>query len=408
MRDLNRYSAIAIVLLVVLRLAIGWQLLYEGLWKIDTLSSAQPWTSAGYLKNSVGPLRDVFRATAGDPDELGLFDYQHVASKWVDWGNDFHKHYRLNDQQTGRLYRLLHGSHIEVGGRQAFAVPLEKLPVEKLNVSRSVIWFDPAQKRLYVDAGQLLQADEKAKLERLVDGRDDADAVNFRRALETLYETQKRGLGYLKKLAGVIGGNPEVVGNQDWQRLGKLEQYRMQLAQYEQDYAHATTAFEWDHLNHTWKELQAQRAELTGPVKALEAELKEDAQGLLATEQLTLGPVPTRWTPLKVIDVMTITGLTALGTMLILGLFSRFTAVMAAFMLFNFYMAMPPWPGVPEVPGTEHSFIVNKNLIEVFALLALAAIPTGRWFGLDGLLGVFFRNWSSDGKMHKPMKSTLE
>jgi hypothetical protein len=63
-------------------------------------------------------------------------------------------------------------------------------------------------------------------------------------------------------------------------------------------------------------------------------------------------------------------------------------------MLFMFYMAMPPWLGVPEIPGPEHSFMVNKNLIEVMALLAIAALPTGRWFGVDGLLGWLCRGRS--------------
>jgi hypothetical protein len=31
---------------------------------------------------------------------------------------------------------------------------------------------------------------------------------------------------------------------------------------------------------------------------------------------------------------------------------------------------------------------VNKNLIEVVALLALAALPSGQWFGLDRLFWV--------------------
>ncbi len=39
MTDFRRYSLTAVVLLVILRVGIGWQLLYEGLWKIDTLSS---------------------------------------------------------------------------------------------------------------------------------------------------------------------------------------------------------------------------------------------------------------------------------------------------------------------------------------------------------------------------------
>ena len=64
-------------------------------------------------------------------------------------------------------------------------------------------------------------------------------------------------------------------------------------------------------------------------------------------------------------------------------------------MVFGFYMAMPPWPGVPEAPGPEHSFIVNKNMIEVLALLALGFIPTGRWFGLDAMVSKLFRRKST-------------
>ena len=47
MTDTRRFSLAAIVLLVVLRLGIGWQLLYEGLGKVNTLDSPTPWTAAG-------------------------------------------------------------------------------------------------------------------------------------------------------------------------------------------------------------------------------------------------------------------------------------------------------------------------------------------------------------------------
>ena len=59
MADIRRYSFAAVVCLVILRVGIGWQLLYEGLWKIDTLSSPTPWTSDGYLKSSQGPMRGI-------------------------------------------------------------------------------------------------------------------------------------------------------------------------------------------------------------------------------------------------------------------------------------------------------------------------------------------------------------
>ena len=47
---------------------------------------------------------------------------------------------------------------------------------------------------------------------------------------------------------------------------------------------------------------------------------------------------------------------------------------------------MPPFPGLPEAPGPDHSFIVNKNIIMAIALLAIALMPTGQWFGVDSLL----------------------
>ena len=75
-----------------------------------------------------------------------------------------------------------------------------------------------------------------------------------------------------------------------------------------------------------------------------------------------------------------------IGGLLIVGLGTRLAAVAGAVLLLNFYLVVPPWPGVPESPGTtEHAYLVNKNLIEAIALLGIAALPTGSWFGLDGV-----------------------
>ena len=409
MTDIRRYSLAAVILLVVLRLAIGWQLLYEGLWKMDTLKSPRPWTSGGYLKNSVGPMRSTFRNMAGDPNELAWLDYDVVAARWQSWAGSFQKHYELDKKQTGSLDRLVNGSQGTAGNRAVFEEALEKLPsgVEKLNVSEKIVWFDAKAKRLYVDATRFMKPDEKGKLESLVKGRNDAEAAAFLKAVNTVYDRQKNGMGYLKKLAGALKGNPELLGNEDWQRLGKRDQYEQELAQYELLYAKATTPFEWDHLNYTWGNIQDLRSELTGPIKAMEAELMDKAEAMLTIEQQIRGPIAAPWTTLRFTDTMTILGLTGLGMMLVLGLFTRFAAAAAAFMLFNFYLAMPPLPGVPELPGPEHSFIVNKNLIEVFALLAIAALPTGMWFGLDRILNLFFSNWNAVRKIGSPMKSTV-
>ncbi|MEZ6039847.1 MAG: hypothetical protein R3C20_05035 [Planctomycetaceae bacterium] len=388
MPEIRRYSLTAIVLLVGLRLAIGWQLLYEGLWKIDTYSTPRPWTSAGYLKNSEGPLRDVFRSMAGDPDELGWLDYGTVANRWKDWSERFQSHYNLSSAQIDSLNRMLNGSVEKVGDQEVFSAKLAKLPngIEKLNVNEKIAWFDANAQKLFVSAQRFLTPQEKARLESLVKGREDAESRLFLTAVDTVYENQKRGMGYYSKLAGTLRGDPELVGNEDWQLLGKLEQYQSQLAHYQKAREEAKSSFQWDHLNYEWGKLQTLRTELTSPVKALEAELQEKAQKMLSVGQLQQGSVSEPWTLLRVTDILTIAGLTILGVMLLLGLGTRLACIMAAFMLFNFYMAMPPWPGVPEAPGPEHSFIINKNLIEVIALCGLAALPTGYWFGLDSLM----------------------
>ena len=388
MKDPRRLALSAVVFLVVLRIAIGWQLLYEGLWKVGTLDTPKPWTSAGYLKNSQGPMRSTFREMVGDPDELGWLDYDTVIARWDDWAKRFRSHYQLDEKQSESLRRLLEGSHGTVGKRKVYVEALDKLPsgVEKLNVSTKVIWFDAKAKRLYVDARMYLKPDEKAKLDSLVKGRDDDEAKAFLRAVDRIFTRQKRGMGYRDRLAGALNGNAELLGNEDWQRVGKLQQYKDQLRVYEDNLAKATTDFQWDHVKFKNEKLQPLRAELTGPIKAMEDELKEKADALLTTEQRTRGPVAEPWTSVRIIDSMTIAGLTILGTTLILGLLTRISAVTAAFMLFNFYLAMPPFPGLPEAPGPDHSLIVNKNIIMSIALLAIAMMPTGQWFGIDSLL----------------------
>jgi uncharacterized membrane protein YphA (DoxX/SURF4 family) len=123
----------------------------------------------------------------------------------------------------------------------------------------------------------------------------------------------------------------------------------------------------------------------------MEKSLKDDAMKLLTREQLARGPAPREKTPLTQASDMAMWGLLILGPLLLLGLCTRLAAVGGAAMLLSFYLVVPPWPGVPQPPGPEHSFIVNKNLIEVIALLAIAFMPTGSWFGLDGVFRWIFR-----------------
>lgn len=66
--------SIGMYLLTLLRVAIGWHFLYEGLIKLFNPN----WTAAGYLWNSQGPLAEIFRGIAQDETLLSIVDILNV------------------------------------------------------------------------------------------------------------------------------------------------------------------------------------------------------------------------------------------------------------------------------------------------------------------------------------------
>ena len=65
---------IGMYLLTLLRVAIGWHFLYEGLIKLFNPN----WTAAGYLWNSQGPLAEIFRGIAQNETLLSIVDILNV------------------------------------------------------------------------------------------------------------------------------------------------------------------------------------------------------------------------------------------------------------------------------------------------------------------------------------------
>lgn len=396
MSKVGRVSALAVALVVLLRIAIGWQLFYEGIWKINTLSTPSPWTSAGYLKNSQGPLRSVFRAMAGDPDDLDWLNYESVMARWNNWHARFVSHYHLDDKQKSRLNSIINGNELYVSNELASvpaSVIFKKLRVRVGPGAEGVIspmTFNAEKRRLEVDGRSRLKASEKKKILDMApwDGQGEmpADLKAFYKAVDEVAARAAR-LSYKEKLRATLLGDPNLVGSQRNQQPGELKKYKAMLAEYERQRAIACQDFQYNHLAKLWSDIQTQRSALVGPVKALDAELKDAAEKIVRIDQMQkYGGLGEPWTVLRISDTLTILGLTCLGAMLMAGLFTRFSAIMAAIMLLMFYLPMPPLPGLPPAPGPEHSLIVNKTLIEVVALVAIAALPTGYWFGLDKLL----------------------
>jgi thiosulfate dehydrogenase [quinone] large subunit len=83
------------------------------------------------------------------------------------------------------------------------------------------------------------------------------------------------------------------------------------------------------------------------------------------------------------IDVAVIAALWAIGLSLMLGVFTQAGCAGALGMLALFYITAVPLDGVPHFGLEGNYLIVNKNLIELAAVLVLLCFRTGRIAGFD-------------------------
>lgn len=87
---------------------------------------------------------------------------------------------------------------------------------------------------------------------------------------------------------------------------------------------------------------------------------------------------------LKVVDFLNEWGLIAIGFGLIAGGLTQIATIAGIVLLLLYYVSTPPLVGLTYSIPVEGSYlVVNKNLIELAALLVLALFPTGRFVGLD-------------------------
>jgi uncharacterized membrane protein YphA (DoxX/SURF4 family) len=281
--------------LVLLRIAIGWHFLYEGLEKLESRQKGgKSFSAEPYLRASTGPLGSYFRGLVPDVNGLAKLDPTRLRAAWTDDVERLVSHYAFDDKQKTEASKALRKSLHEVDE-----------------------WF--ADKEF---------AEKRAK--------------------------------YIHELAGV---------QKVEQNLGALS--------YERERAAAKR-----------KDLDVDRKELLTKVDAIGNALRDSVVKLASDEQeASAGPyIPPR-TSIDWVNDATTYGLIIMGFCLIVGLCTPLAALAGAVFLGQIYLSMPPWPGLPASPTAEgHYLIVNKNLIEMLALLALVFIPTGQWIGFDALV----------------------
>jgi thiosulfate dehydrogenase (quinone) large subunit len=136
-----------------------------------------------------------------------------------------------------------------------------------------------------------------------------------------------------------------------------------------------------------WHFLYEGLAKLTAPAWSAGGFLKQ-ARGPFAEFFRGVAADPDR---LANADLVTMWGLTLVGLCLMLGLFTRAASVAGMVFLLLFYFATPPFVGYfYSIPAEGSYLIVNKNLVELCALVVILVTGSGRFAGLDRILHAAF------------------
>jgi thiosulfate dehydrogenase [quinone] large subunit len=88
---------------------------------------------------------------------------------------------------------------------------------------------------------------------------------------------------------------------------------------------------------------------------------------------------------ISIIDNLNIIGLIAVGISLMIGIKVRWGCIGGMLLLLLYYLAHPPFHGLPQGPSEGSYWIVNKNLVEMAALFVIYQFPLATVFGLGNL-----------------------
>lgn len=353
---MNRATAF---FLVLLRLAIGWHFLFEGLHKIPPDLFGEPtalaagekrFTSEGYFREGTGPLAKFLRKQVGDPDDeaLGRLQVQPLPpqqdpatyparqrvpplldAEWKEYVQRFSDHYQLDAPQRAEAQAKLAQAEDSVVAWLTKPDPDDKAKADPNDKTKTIKKTYPSGVVEEKLGTSTRIAEYKAAVEEIRDGLDNK-----------LY---------------LMGRDVE------GKRLGQAKVEASQLR------------------SALLNELEAEHTK----------KLQDMLDGILTPEQKAMKAPPAA-EPRRLLiwlNWLTVWGLRAMGACLLLGLLTRTNCVLAAGFLLMTYLCTPPFPWLPVPPNNEGYYaFVNKNLVEMLALLALATTASGRWFGLDALL----------------------
>jgi thiosulfate dehydrogenase [quinone] large subunit len=136
-----------------------------------------------------------------------------------------------------------------------------------------------------------------------------------------------------------------------------------------------------------WHFLYEGVAKLTAPTWSAAGYLRQ-ARGPFADQFRWLATQPNL---LANADWITMWGLAIVGLLLMIGLFTRLASLAAIGFILLFYLATPPLVGYfYSIPSEGSYLIVNKNLVELAALLVIFTTRSGLYAGFDRIVHALF------------------
>ena len=308
------------MLLVALRLTIGWHFFYEGVWKI---TNADKFSATPFLTMSKGPFAPLFYAMVPDLDGRvrlatgPVDDETKVSEGWVTSPVYLDAWLEARDQFMARN---------QLSEEQVKAVE-DKFVQYKKSLEE------------FMTNNQEDMAAHFSALDRFI-ARKDSGVNNAAHEKKRIWDEQM-------KLRGEADG---------W--MGNLDAMGEEMCM----------AF-FNILDEDQRRHAKIPVVVTGP------------------EKLPV-PLPFVKSRTQFLDMAVTYGLSAIGLCLLLGFCNRLACLGGGAFLISVLMTQPPWPQIyPPAPAVVgHALIVDKNFVEMVAIFTLAALPVGRWAGLDHFL----------------------
>ncbi len=399
---MNRAS---IALVVLLRMAIGWHFLYEGVWKIRSEDTgAQYHTSRYFLQASVGRLRDALSEA-----QSGALAPAAAEARIDKWNDEIVSYFKsvmnpLGEDQIAALalvrddlkralaepaqveralnfdWYTLHEQVLnlagEKDGRQYFT-SLEYLQGASGPFRRAFRGIVPD----IAGVERLTRASTEARLEARYAEILDHYAAHGQAFTQDQRSRLALARDGLKRSASAILDDPLF--------KARLADYKLMLGEMRRYESDIPAPFAKERADAYRKRLDAIGGELLGFVNEPLIELTLQAEAIATPQQMAAGPAPHLREQTEWIDWAMKWGLTAIGLCLLLGLFTRAAGIAAAGQLAVFFLASPPFPGLPAASMGGHFLYVDRNLIEMIAVALVAAAGAGRWAGLDAWVSAF-------------------